>query len=65
MAKRDIEILCEKHNQKFISYCYDCKQDICKKCLETNEHQTIQDYMIDNRRIEAIKNIIDDYKKKK
>lgn len=66
MAKRDIEILCKKHNQKFISYCCDCKQDICKKCLETNEHQnqTIQNYMIDKRIVEAIKNAIDDYKKK-
>jgi hypothetical protein len=67
MTKRDIVILCKKHNQKFISYCCDCKQDICKKCIETNEHQnqTIQYYIIDNRIIEAIKKAIDDFIKKR
>ena len=68
MTKGDIEILCEKHNHKFISYCCDCKQDICKKCIETNEHQNqiIQHYMIENRsrKIENIKKVIDDYEKK-
>ena len=68
MTNRDIEILCKKHNQKFISYCCDCMQDICKKCIETNEHQNqiIQHYMIENRsrKIENIKKVIDDYEKK-
>ena len=60
MTNRDIEILCKKHNQKFIFYCLDCNQDICEKCFETNEHQNqeTQDYMKEDSKIEDLFSII-------
>ena len=31
--------ICDKHNEKFISYCEDCKLNLCNLCVDHNEHK--------------------------
>ena len=60
------DIICNLHNDTFQSYCEDCKQDICKKCLDTTHHKnhTVLHYILDEKKIEAIKCTIDKYEAK-
>ena len=30
---------CEKHNNEFIIYCFDCKYHLCKECLKSKIHK--------------------------
>ena len=30
--------ICVKHNNKYISYCFDCKNHLCNECLKNRTH---------------------------
>lgn len=64
--KENIAIECKEHNEIYTSYCEDCKKDICSKCLATTQHQnqTINNFLIDESKITAIENTINEYEKK-
>ena len=36
---KNLKDKCEKHNNKYISYCLDCKSHLCKECLKINIHK--------------------------
>ena len=36
----DRNIICNKHNEKYIKYCNECNKDICMECLK--EHKNIK-----------------------
>ena len=40
----DIEFYCEEHNEKYISYCQECKKDLCMLCLDNHEYHYILYY---------------------
>ena len=51
--------ICNKHNNKYISYCKNCNMNLCNKC--ENEHknhkiQILREIKINNKRIEEISN---------
>ena len=35
LLNRDI---CNEHREEYLSYCFDCKKHLCKKCLKSGEH---------------------------
>jgi len=38
----DRNIICNKHNDKFVKYCNECNEDICMKCtIDHNNHKCI------------------------
>ena len=40
--QKNLEVKCKEHslyeNNKFVSYCFDCKQHLCKECLISRSH---------------------------
>ena len=32
------EDVCSEHKDEYLSYCFDCKKHLCKKCLRSGEH---------------------------
>ena len=30
--------ICDKHNEEYLSYCFECNNHLCKKCLKSGEH---------------------------
>ena len=35
----EVKDICDKHkSEKYICYCFDCKNHLCKECLETGDH---------------------------
>ena len=61
-----IYTLCQQHNLKFVKYCQDCKTDICSECLNSRQHSnhSLKNYLLDKNKINAIKEVIDDFEKK-
>ena len=49
-----------------MKFCPDCKIDICSECLNTGQHtnHSLKNYLLDKNKINAIKEVIDDYEKK-
>ena len=61
-----IYTLCQQHNLKFVKYCQDCEKDICSECLNINNHSphSFNNYLLYKNKINAIKEVIDDFEKK-
>ena len=30
--------ICKNHNEKYLSYCFECNEHLCEKCLISGEH---------------------------
>ena len=61
--------ICNIHEDKYISYCLDCKMHLCNKCLKLREHinhnkNNIIEISPDEVDLELIKDIINYYNKK-
>jgi hypothetical protein len=64
--------ICEEHNEKFNSYCNNCKKNLCLMCESDHQDQEnivefkniIKKYDIINSQIEELKQKIDNLKKK-
>ena len=54
----DVGYYCEKHYEKFSSYCAKCKKNLCKICLMYHFHQInpMNIYKIDKEKLEINKN---------
>jgi len=55
--------ICEKHNEEYLSYCFDCNIHLCKECLRTGEHSYhYKIYIIEilpkNEILDKIRNLI-------
>ena len=62
------EDICNIHNgNKYISYCFNCNLQLCKECLITKNHinhfkNNIYEIQPDNKELDIIKQLIEDYK---
>ena len=56
--------ICESHNEKHISYCKNCKNNICSICLNEHENHNIELYKTINKEknIEELKKLKKDHK---
>jgi hypothetical protein len=54
--------LCYKHNEKFVSYCEICKEDLCMECDIVHNHKTIS-YKEIMPNIEKVKSRINEIKR--
>ena len=58
---------CNIHNNKYISYCFDCKNHLCNECLKNREHiNHYKNYIIEinpnKEEIDKIKKMINENK---
>ena len=40
----DKNYICNKHNETFVKYCYNCKKDLCFSCLKEHKSHKIKSY---------------------
>ena len=64
-----IDEKCEKHNKKYIIYCFNCKNHLCKMCLKTKIHikhekTNIFEIQPGEEELNIIKRRIEEYKDK-
>ena len=55
--------ICKKHNEEYLSYCFECNKHLCKECLKTGEHSyhykiILIEIVPNNELIINVKNII-------
>ena len=57
--------ICNNHEKEFISYCIDCKMNLCEECAEKHyKHKIIMYKMVINKIKKEMKNKLYDNKKK-
>lgn len=39
------ELLCGKHNKKYVSFCEKCKLNICEKCIQTHKKHPLKSFL--------------------
>ena len=61
---------CNMHNDKYISYCFNCNKHLCNECLKNREHtEHYKNYIIElkpkEEELNLIKKLINENKKEK
>lgn len=55
---------CDKHFQKYVKYCFNCRKNLCQDCSVEHKNHSIKDYDSMSPIIKEIKNDLDKIKEK-
>ena len=55
---------CDKHEKKFIKYCFECRQNLCENCSDDHKNHSIKEYDSISPNINDFKDSLDKIKDK-